>query len=376
MSDDQDDLFGASKGGRARDKALTPERKTEIAKAAAEARWHGPPKEEKAKLLSQIEYAEPGSAAVKLGFDSAAQRIWATQADMGAMFGVDVSVISRHLRNIFNEGELAEELHLQKMQISGVHPRAVSFYSLDVIISVGYRVNSKRATAFRQWATRTLRTYLEHGYVINEKLLRDSPEKLNQLAASVRALRSSEKQIYSKVRECFKISASDYDPQAQEVKTFYALLQDKFHHAVTGVTSSKLIMDRADYKRENMGLQSMKGEKPTAEEAQTGKNYLKEEELYRLHLLSEQFLLYAESTALSGKKMTMQSLHAQLDRLLELNDYPLFDGYKDFIKDEAIRHAKRELALYRKRCALEARGIKYNEELLEEGEYDDLLIGT
>lgn len=373
MSDDQDDLFGPAKGGKARAEALTPERKTEIAKAAAEARWHGPPKEEK-RLLSKIDYAESGRPVVSLGFDAAAQRIWATQADIAAMFGVDVSVVSRHLRNVFGDGELAEDAHLQKMQISGVHARAVSFYSLDAIISVGYRVNSRAATKFRQWATQTLRTYLEQGYVINEKLLRESPEKLNQLAATVRALRSSEKQIYSKVRECFKISASDYDPNAQEVKSFYALLQDKFHHAVTGMTSSKLIIDRADYKQDHMGLQSLKGEMPTADEAQTGKNYLKEEELYRLHLLSEQFLLFAESTALAGKKMTMKSLHEQLDRLLVLNDYPLFDGYQDFIKDEAVKHAKRELALYRKRRALDAKGINYDWDLLEDGEYDHHLI--
>jgi hypothetical protein len=219
-----------------------------------------------------------------------------------------------------------------------------------------------------------LKAYLEQGYVINEKALRESPEKLNRLAAQVRALRSEEKQVYAKVRECFKISSSDYDPESQHVKTFYALLQDKFHHAVTGSTASKLIMDRADWRAENMGLQSIKSQVPKLEDAKTGKNYLTSDELYRLHLLSEQFLLYAESTALANKQMTMQSLHGQLDRLLELNDYPVFEGYRDYIKNQAIQHAKIEYGLYRKRLKIESLGIPYDEDSLAAGEYDALLL--
>ena len=293
---------------------------------------------------------------------------------MAAIFDVDPSSISRHIRNIFNDGELEEESNVQKVHIAN-SDKPIKTYGLDVVISVGYRVNSKVATKFRQWATQALKTYVEQGYVINEKALRESPEKLNKLAAEVRALRSSEKQVYAKVRECFKISSSDYDPTSRQVKSFYALLQDKFHHAVTGMTSSKLVMDRADHLNENMGLQTMKGEMPTMDEVQVGKNYLRQHELYRLHLLSEQFLLYAKSTALTERKMTMQSLHNQLDRLLTLNEYPVFDGYQDFIRDEAVNHAKRELVLYRKRKKIESLNIKYDEELLAAGEYDDLLLG-
>lgn len=140
------------------------------------------------------------------------------------------------------------------------------------------------------------------------------------------------------------------------------------------MTGSKLVLDRAHHTYENMGLQAVSGKTPTWQEAQVGKNYLKPEELYRLHLLSEQFLLYAESTALAGKKMTMESLHNQLDRLLTLNDYPVFDGYKDYIKDEALAHAKLEYELYLKRLKVESHGIQFDEELLAAGEYDDLLI--
>lgn len=229
-----------------------------------------------------------------------------------------------HYPNIYKDEELQEHATSSKMelvQIEGdrkVTRPNVNYYNLDVILSVGYRVNAKQAILFRQWATQTLRTYIEQGYVINEKALRESPEKLNKLAAQIRALRSEEKQVYAKVRECFKISASDYDPSSKQVKTFYALLQDKFHHAVTGMTGSKLLLDRADYKDDNMGLQSIKGASPTFDDAKTAKNYLLPPELYRLHILSEQFLLFAESTALTDKKMTMGSLHNQLDRLLRV----------------------------------------------------------
>ena len=123
-----------------------------------------------------------------------------------------------------------------------------------------------------------------------------------------------------------------------------------------------------------MGVQTMRGEVPTLEEVKTGKNYLKSEELYRLHLLSEQFMLYAESTALANKEMTMESLHRQLDRLLELNDYPVFSGYEDYIKEEALSHARQELGLFKKRRKIEALGYTYDEDALAAGEYDELLI--
>lgn|GEM_PF-230966 len=374
MDDGKKPASGRAIGGEARAKSLSTERKSEIAKNAAISRWASPRAAKEEKLgLGSVGYTLEDGEEIKLGFDPEGQRIWASQEDMARLFEVDRTVVTKHLKNIFADGELDEESNVQKMHITGGFKPTI-YYSLDVAISVGYRVNSRVATKFRQKATQILKAYLDQGYVINEKALRDSPDKLNKLAAEIRALRSAEKQVYAKVRECFKLSSSDYDPSSQEVRTFYALLQDKFHHAVTGMTSSKLILDRADHLEENMGLQSMKGERPTLDDAQTGKNFLQESELYRLHLLSEQFLLYAESTALAGRKMTMKSLHGQLDRLLTLNNYPVFDGYKDYIKNEAMKHAKIELGLYKKRKKIESLGIKYDEDALALGEYDEFLV--
>jgi len=321
-----------------------------------------------------VEYTDPGvHDPITFRLDPGTETIWATQAQIAELFGVTRPNITQHLGNIFTSGELDEGSNVRISNFAG-STKPVKLYSLDAVISVGYRVNSKAATRFRQWATGTLKAYIEQGYVLNDRALREHPERLNELAARLRALRSEEKQVYAKVRECFKVSAADYDPSSKQVRTFYALLQDKFLHAITDQTASKLVLDRADHTAENMGVQIFSGKIPTLTEAETGKNYLDREELYRLHLLSEQFLLYAESRALAGQKMTMKSLHEQLDRLLRLNDYPVFEGYKDFLRDDAKRHARQELVLYKKRKKIEAMGIEYDEEALAAGEYDDILI--
>jgi len=312
---------------------------------------------------------------INFGLSGDGETIWATQAQIAEAFDVTTATINHHLKNVFEEGELDEKSVIRKYLITAKDGKNYNtlHYNLDAILSVGYRVSSAKATKFRQWANRTLSAFVQQGYVLNEAVLRESPEKLNALAARVRALRSEERSVYEKVRECFKVSASDYEPSAPEVRSFYALLQDKFHHAVTQMTGSKLILDRADHTAENMGMVSFDGSVPTMREVKVGKNYLRPEELYQLHLLSEQFLLFAESTALRGQKMTMASLGDQLDRLLTLNNYPVFDGYKDYLKDVAIEHAVAELKNYRVRLKIEGAGLPYDPEGVALGEYDDIL---
>jgi hypothetical protein len=249
---------------------------------------------------------------------------WMSQKEMAKLFDVNFPAISKHLKNIFDDGELDKSSTISKMEIVQLEGertinRYIDHYNLDAIISVGYRVNSQKATQFRIWATGVIKQYIRDGYVINEIALRDDPTKLNKLAAKIRELRANEKNVFSAVRECFKISATDYEPSSREVKSFFSLLQDKFHHAITNMTASKILMDRADAFSENMGLVSFSDFLPNKQEAKRGKNYLTENELYRMYLLSEQFLLFAESSALMGKELTMIKLHNQLDNLLELN---------------------------------------------------------
>ncbi|MEO0625257.1 MAG: RhuM family protein [Pseudomonadota bacterium] len=320
------------------------------------------------------EYTDPGRIEpIEFRLDPGTETVWATQAQIAELFETERSNVTKHLGNIFQEGELSEKGNVRKWNISN-SAKPVKLYSLDAVISVGYRVNSRAATRFRQWATKTIKAYIQQGYVLNEQALRKSPEKLNRLAAEIRALRSEEKQIYAKVRECFKISASDYDPSSDEWKKFYATLQNKFLHAVKKMDRAKIIMDRADHMSKNMGVKTFKGREPTLAEATVGKNYLDNEELYKLHVLSEQFLLHAESSALMGRKMTMGYLRNYLDDLLEFEGYPVFRGNYRILKDDAERHARLEHALYKKRLKIEALGIEYEEEALVAGEYDEILM--
>jgi|26BtaG_2_1085354.scaffolds.fasta_scaffold05527_2 hypothetical protein len=302
--------------------------------------------------------------------------IWITQKGMATLFDCSTDNIAFHIKNIYNEDELNESATTEDYSVVRIEgskdvKRKIKHYNLDAIIAIGYRVNSKKATQFRKWANQVLRTYIQDGYVVNEALLRDDPEKLNQLAAKIRELRANEKNVFAQVRECFKISASDYEPSSQEVRSFYALLQDKFHHAITLMTSSKLIMDRAGYKEDNMGLVSFKELFPSKQEAKVGKNYLTKDELYRMYLLSEQFLLFAESAALMRKNLTMRDLQEYLDDLLKLNGYPVFSDYKDYIKDQAMEHAEREHARFIDIKKLEMLGIEVDILEYDSGIYED-----
>jgi hypothetical protein len=303
------------------------------------------------------------------------ETIWATQRAIAELFDVGVPAISKHLKTIFETKELEENQVISILAITAKDGKtsSIQHYSLDAVISIGYRVNSKKATQFRRWATSIIGQYIKDGYIIDEKRLREDPAKLNKLAAKIRELRANEKNVYASVRECFKLAASDYEPSSNEVKSFFALLQDKFHHAVTRMTSSKLILDRANHAEPNMGLESFENTFPTLKEAKIGKNYLREKELYRLHLLSEQFLLYAETTALRGESMTMVQLHKQLDNLLVLNGYPLFDGYQDFLKPVAMDHAECEYKSFIQIEKLKMLGINVDLEDFYNGEYSEQL---
>ena len=295
---------------------------------------------------------------------------WFTQKSISRLFNIDVSGVTRHLGNVFESGELDENNNVQKMHIVN-SKQPVKVYSLDAVISVGYRVNSQQATKFRIWATGLLKQYIRDGYVLNEAVLKNDPEKLNELAAKIRELRHTEKNVFAKVRECFKLSATDYEPSSAVLRSFYALLQDKFHHAITKMTASKLVMDRADSSVDNMGLVSFKELIPTKQEARVGKNYLTENELYRMFLLSEQFLLFAESSALMGKSLTMKQLHDQLDVVLKVNGYPVLGGYQDYLKSDAMHHAEKEYERFINIKKLTMLGVEFDPMEYELGEYAD-----
>ena len=253
-----------------------------------------------------------------------------------------------HLASIYKEGELDRALVEREFRATGSDGKLYKHlrYGLDAILSVGYRVSSKRGTAFRKWASGVLKDYLVQGFALNEARLKDDPTTLRQLAAKVRALRADEMNVYLGVREIFKFGASDYDPKSEITRRFYTRLQDKFIYAVTGKPAAQIVYERADAAEPNMGLQTMKGTHPTLADAQIGKNYLKEDELYSLHILCEQFLLFAELRFARGVGLTMQEMDRKFDELLQVQGVPIFKQYESYVKDKALEHAGRELELY------------------------------
>lgn len=296
-------------------------------------------------------------------------KMWASFITLAELFSTTVQDLNPLLQEIFNSGELSRVENARKLTVLSQF-EGEWYFSVDTIISVGYRLNTQKATQFRVWSTNILSRYMSDGYLVNDDILKSDPKKLSELAAKIRELRANEKNVYASVRECFKLAASDYEPKSHEVRKFYALLQDKFHHAITNMTSSQLVLDRADHSDINMGLQTFNGLVPTKTEVLVGKNYLKESEMYRMHLLSEQFLLFAESTSLAGKNMTMQILHEQLNKLLELNGYDVFEGYSDYIKENAMVHANKEYEAFIEIKKLEHLGLDVDLELFYMGEYE------
>lgn len=296
---------------------------------------------------------------VDLNLDAAHDTIWASIEQMSALFGRKPEVISDHLKGIFREGELDEATVARKIRTLTDDGRqySVLHYNLDVILSVGYRVSSRQATKFRKWATSVLKAYLTDGYALNENRLRDDPNALKQLAGDVRKLRTEEKNIYSAVREVFKISSTDYSSSSPTTRSFYAKLQDKFTYAITGKAAAEIVLDRADGMKDFMGLNSTKSGRPTKSDAAIGKNYLNSDELYALHILCEQFLLFAESRAIAGETLTMKQLDAKFDQLLEVQGYPVFKEYKTYLKQKAVAHAEKELDIYRHRMKVEGKTL-------------------
>ena len=214
------------------------------------------------------------------------ETIWLTQKEMADLFQRDQSVISRHVNNVFKEGELDEESNMQKMHVTH-SDKPVVFYNLDVIISVGYRVKSHRSVQFRVWATKTLREYLVKGFVMNDERLAGGEQNyFDELVERVRRIRTSEQQFYRKVLDVFATSI-DYDTRTAQAQEFFATVQNKFHYAIHGHTAAELIAERIDSQSPAMGLTNWPGKVVTAKEAKIAKNYLHEIELRRLNLLVE-----------------------------------------------------------------------------------------
>ncbi|MCX5751893.1 MAG: virulence RhuM family protein [Candidatus Saganbacteria bacterium] len=250
--------------------------------------------------------------------------VWLSQKHMAELFQCSTDNIGLHLKNIFKEGELSEESVAEEYSVTATDGKKykVKHYNLDAIISVGYRVSSHIGTRFRIWATQKLREYIVKGFVMDDNRLANGGVKksyFDELVERVRKIRTSERNFYLKVTDIFATSV-DYESKADYAQQFFAVVQNKFHYAITGFTAAELISSRIDANKQNMGLTNWEGKIITRQQAQIAKNYLEELELRRLMLLVEQFLSFAELQAVEKRVMYMKDWIIKLDQFLHLNE--------------------------------------------------------
>lgn len=283
------------------------------------------------------------------------ETFWLTQKAMAELFNVNVPAVSKHLQNIYEEGELERDSTISKMetvQQEGERQvrRTVDHYNLDAIIAVGYRVNSKKATRFRQWATKTLREYIQKGFVINDEMMKNGRpfgrDYFDELLERIREIRASERRAYQKVADVFEQCSYDYDKNSETTKAFYSFVQNKLHYAVTGKTTAELISERATLDSPTMGLTTWKGApdgKILKSDTLIAKNYLNEKEVTRLNRLVTMFIDYAELMAEDEQPMSMQDWLNETDRFLTNNRRRVLDG-KGHVSREAA--AKKVSGIY------------------------------
>ncbi|MFV0576804.1 MAG: virulence RhuM family protein [Vibrio sp.] len=268
-----------------------------------------------------------GKAQVECRFE--ADTLWLNLNQISTLFDRDKSVISKHLKNIYAEGELEQNstvANYATVQIEGNRriKREIDYYHLDVVLAVGYRVRSKQGTQFRQWATRTLQEYLTKGFVMDDERLKnpENSQYFDELLNRIRDIRSSEKIFWRKVCDIYATSI-DYDGSSQTSMQFFAQVQNKIHWAAHGHTAAELIFKRVDGDKPHMGLTNYKGQEPTRKEVITAKNYLSEQELETLNRLVNSYLEFAELQARRGKLMKMADWANKLDDFLKLSDFDI-----------------------------------------------------
>ena len=284
------------------------------------------------------------------------ETFWLTQKAMAELFGVDVRTVSEHLRNIFDSGELEKG---EAMRSSGFSGRTVgrppAYYNLDAIIAVGYRVNSLRATRFRQWATATLREYITKGFVLNDDMLKNGApfgkDYFDELLARIRDIRASERRFWQKVTDIFQECSFDYDRASEQAHTFYATCQNKLHYAVTGMTAAEIITSRADASLPSTGLTSWKGGpegRIHSSDVVIAKNYLTRDEIEEPNLIVSMLLDAVETRARRQQLTSMQDCSELLDQFIEFNGMDVLEGKGTRSKEQAWGFARAQFAEFQK----------------------------
>ena len=289
------------------------------------------------------------------------ETFWLTQKAMAELFDVNSQAITKHLMNIFEEGELDKDSTCSKMeQVQKEGSRNVTrnldFYNLDAIIAVGYRVNSKKATKFRQWATQTLKEYIQKGFVLNDDLMKNGrpfgKDYFDELLERIREIRASERRAYQKIADIFEQCSYDYDKNSDTTKEFYAFVQNKLHYAVTGKTAAEIISERATLDSPTMGLTTWKGApdgKIYKSDIVVAKNYLNQKEISRLNRLVTMFIDHAELMAEDEHLMSMQDWLAETDTFLAVTRREILEGKGTISHAEAVRKVNEVYKEFRKK---------------------------
>lgn len=287
------------------------------------------------------------------------ETFWLSQKKMAELFNVDVRTVNEHLESIFRTQELNAESTIRKFRIVQTEgqrevARDIQFYNLDAIIAVGYRVNSKEATAFRIWATNTLKEFIIKGFVLDDERLKQGAkigkDYFDELLERIREIRASERRFYQKITDIYAGCSIDYDPNSEITTEFYKTVQNKLHWAITGKTAAELIAERADSSKHNMGLTNWKqgpSGKILKTDVRIAKNYLQKEELAALNRIVVMYLDYAENQAARNIPMTMKDWIEKLDGFLKFNDYSVLQNAGKISHEIAISLAETEYDKFR-----------------------------
>ena len=299
---------------------------------------------------------EDGRVSVDVRFEE--ETVWLTQDQMASLFGRSRSTVTEHIRNIFTEGELQEDVVCRNFRHTTPHGAIVgktqdtitTLYNLDVIISVGYRVKSLRGTQFRQWATKRLNEYIRKGFTMDDERLKKlgGGGYWKELLQRIRDIRASEKVFYRQVLDIYATSI-DYDPKAEISVAFFKKVQNKIHYAVHGQTAAEVIFDRANAEKEFMGLMTFSGNRPHLADAVIAKNYLTEKELRSLGQIVSGYLDFAERQAEREHAMTMEDWAVHLDRILIMGGEKLLQGAGTISHEKAVEKATGEYRKYQAR---------------------------
>lgn len=307
------------------------------------------------------------------------ETLWCTQKAMAQLFGVDKSGISRHISNIYKTGELQQDTTVAKIAtvvnrgIRGEVEELVDFYHLDMIIAVGYRVNSLKATKFRQWATKILSEYIKKGFAIDDERLKQGTavfgkDYFRELLERVRSIRANERRIWQQITDIYAECSTDYDKNSPTTHDFYAMMQNRFHYAITGQTAAEIIYSKADHTKDHMGLTTWKNApdgRVLKSDVSTAKNYLQEKEIRQLERAVSSYFDYIENQIERHNAFNMKQFAASVNKFLTFNDYKILPDKGKTSATQAKKKAEEEYDIFNKTQRINSDFDKKVREMLE-----------